>query len=243
MPTTLDERRTDPIAHNCTLCLGKHAPFQCARAQVNNGVARPNWARRETKLAVDQNREPDLRWDKEGNLAPLPPPVEPPPQDEQQQTLQKNQTPLCAAAIAMHGPPPTMHPMSSTRQSACPTVHEERVDRAAARGKTDVSKAGISCLSQPLEHRHPRQGYETWSNGILLASCDFYAVPGQSNLQGYLQVSRSSSQTRFLIFKCSSNGMSCTVCAHEKTYRVTCVTMCDHVAQASERTKRVQMID
>ena len=84
------------------------------------------WARREKKLAVDQNREPDLRWDKEGNLSPLPPPVKPPPQDEQQQAPPDEQ-PLCAAAVAMHGAPPMMRPMSSRQSAAaCPTVHEDR---------------------------------------------------------------------------------------------------------------------
>ena len=31
--------------HQCTLCMSKHVPFQCARAQVNGGIAKPNWAR------------------------------------------------------------------------------------------------------------------------------------------------------------------------------------------------------
>ena len=78
------KRQDERSKHQCTLCMAKHAPFQCARAQVNGGVAKPHWARREKKLAVDQNREPDLRWDREGNLPPppLPPPVEAPPQEQ-----------------------------------------------------------------------------------------------------------------------------------------------------------------
>ena len=120
------------------LCVGTHPPFLCARAQVNNGVAKPspNWAKKETKLAVDQNRTPDLRWSPDGNLPQLPPPVEPPQdsietseQHAQQEAAPEATAPLCAAAAATHRPPPTsMRPMSNLRQPppACPTVHEEQ---------------------------------------------------------------------------------------------------------------------
>ena len=40
------KHRSEKHNHQCTLRTGKHAPFQHARAQVNGGVARPNWARK-----------------------------------------------------------------------------------------------------------------------------------------------------------------------------------------------------
>ena len=49
--------------HHIVTRIGEHPPFLCPRAQVNNGIARPNWARRETRLAIDQHRTPDPRWD------------------------------------------------------------------------------------------------------------------------------------------------------------------------------------
>ena len=112
--------------HQCTLrCMSNHAPFQCARAQVNGGIAKPNWTRREKKLAADQNREPDLRWDAEGNAPPpVPPPVEAPPQEGHQQAQQEAQQPLCAAAVMMRGPPPTMRHSNYRQSAACPTVLE-----------------------------------------------------------------------------------------------------------------------
>ena len=98
---------------------GTHPPFLCARAQVNNGIAKPHWSRRQTKLAIDQNRAPDLRWHPEGNL---PPPVEPPQaplmetseQQAPQEPAPEDTAPLCAAAVTMHGQPPSRsRPMSN----------------------------------------------------------------------------------------------------------------------------------
>ena len=43
--------------HSCTLCVGDHPPFLCPRAVANSGIARTNWARRETKMAINQNIE------------------------------------------------------------------------------------------------------------------------------------------------------------------------------------------
>ena len=107
--------------------MGTHPPFLRARAQVNSGVAKPNWARRETKLASDEKRTPDLRWSPDGSL-PLPP-VEPPQDQVAQQPPSEDAAPLCVAAVAMHGLPPiSTRPMSNLRQSpgACPTVHEDQ---------------------------------------------------------------------------------------------------------------------
>ena len=84
-------------------------------------------AKRGKKLAVDQNRAPDLlRWDKEGNLPPPPPPAEAPPQEEPQHADQ----PFCAAAVMMHGPPP-MRQSGYRPSAACPTVLEGRQLREA----------------------------------------------------------------------------------------------------------------
>ena len=106
--------------HSCTLCIGERPPFLCPRAQVNNGIARPNWAHRETRSANDQHRAPDLRWDPQDNLPPPPPPAEQPPAQmetadlAQQEAAPELTAPLCAAAVAMHDPPPsTTRPTSS----------------------------------------------------------------------------------------------------------------------------------
>ena len=71
--------------HRCTLCLSKHAPFQWARAQVNGGVAKPNWAKQEYKLARTEDRAPDLRWDRDQAPPSPPPPADAPSQEAQQQ--------------------------------------------------------------------------------------------------------------------------------------------------------------
>ena len=67
------------------------------------------------KQAADDNRTPDLRWSPEG-VPPLPPPVEPPQEGQ-------DAAPLCAAAVAMRGPPPMSNPRPQS--AACPTVLEE----------------------------------------------------------------------------------------------------------------------
>ena len=96
-------------------CVWAHILLFYARAQVNGGIAKPNWARKEIKQAAYDNRAPDLRWSPEG-VPPPPPPVEPPQEGQ-------DAAPLCAAAVAMHGPPP----MSNVRpqSAACPTVFKE----------------------------------------------------------------------------------------------------------------------
>ena len=75
--------------------------------ELKSMVELPNQTGQEERrrLQSDHNREPDLRWDKEGNLPqpPLPPPAEAPPQEGQQRAPQDDQQPLCAAAVMMHG--------------------------------------------------------------------------------------------------------------------------------------------
>ena len=62
--------------HSCTLRMGSHPPSLGSRAQVNHGIAKPNWARRETKVTFDQHQTPDL----DGILIPpLPSPADQPP--------------------------------------------------------------------------------------------------------------------------------------------------------------------
>ena len=48
--------------HSCTLCIGGHTAFLCPLAMVNGGIATPNWAQREKKMAKDDKRTPDLTW-------------------------------------------------------------------------------------------------------------------------------------------------------------------------------------
>ena len=71
-----------------------------------------------------------------GNLTPLPPPAEQPPvpmetseQSVPQESPPEETAPLCAAKVAMRGPPPSSsRPTSSMRSqpTACPTVPEDR---------------------------------------------------------------------------------------------------------------------
>ena len=48
--------------HRCTLCAGRHAPFQCSLAQINGGPGQPNWYKQEYKRAKSENRQADYRW-------------------------------------------------------------------------------------------------------------------------------------------------------------------------------------
>ena len=38
----LHKHQSPTSKHSCTLCMGSHPPFLCSRAQVNNGIAKPN---------------------------------------------------------------------------------------------------------------------------------------------------------------------------------------------------------
>ena len=40
--------------HACALCIGDHPAFLCPLALVNSGIATPNWAERERKMAKDE---------------------------------------------------------------------------------------------------------------------------------------------------------------------------------------------
>ena len=121
-----NKHRDESAQHRCTLCLSKHAPFQCVRAQVNGGVAKPNWAKQEYKLARTEDQAPDLRWDRDQAPPPPPPPTDAPPQEAQQQAPIEEQQPMRAAAAMMHGLPSNMHPSISRQSAACPPIHENR---------------------------------------------------------------------------------------------------------------------
>ena len=101
---------------SCTLCIGDDPPFLRPRALVNNGIAKPNWAQRERKMAFDDQRAPDLRWHPQGVSKK-------PPQKRQHSRVQQH------SQIAIHGPPPnSSRPTSTTRQlsAVCPSVPEDR---------------------------------------------------------------------------------------------------------------------
>ena len=96
------EKHRNPLKeHRCTLCKGKHAPFQCPRAQVNGGPGQPNWYKQEYKKAKSEGRAADYRWgthisydDVDGPASKEQPPQEVPPPTQ------------CAAAAMMHGMAP-----------------------------------------------------------------------------------------------------------------------------------------
>ena len=75
----LKKHREEADPHRCTLCIARHAPFQCKRAQCNGGCAKPNWE--EFKQARTEQRTPDFRWERDVPPPPLPPPAEAPLQD------------------------------------------------------------------------------------------------------------------------------------------------------------------
>ena len=104
--------------HSCTLRIADRPAFICLRAQVNGGVAKPNWAQRERKITIDEKRAPDLQWHLQG-VQPPPPPPAVQPQAQAMETsdppVQRNAapevtTPLRAAIVAIHGPPPKFAP-------------------------------------------------------------------------------------------------------------------------------------
>ena len=110
------------------------------------------------------------------------PPVKPPPQDEQQQAPPDEQ-PLCAAAVAMHGVPPMMRPMSSRQSAAaCPTVHEDQEWREGTEHEERPTYPKPGCdVSANLWNLDISKAKP---NGFLLASYDFYAVTQQPKLRG-----------------------------------------------------------
>ena len=111
------EKHRNPLKeHRCTLCKGKHAPFQCPRAQVNGGPGQPNWYKQEYKKAKSEGRAADYRWgthlshdDVDGPASKEQPPQEVPPPTQ------------CAAAAMMHGMAP-----ASSLHGGCPPIQENQ---------------------------------------------------------------------------------------------------------------------
>ena len=111
------EKHRNPLKeHRCTLCKGKHAPFQCPLAQVNGGQGQPNWYKQEYKKAKSEGRAADYRWgvhlshdDVDGPASKEQPPQEVPPPTQ------------CAAAAMMHGMAP-----ASSLHGGCPPIQENQ---------------------------------------------------------------------------------------------------------------------
>ena len=111
------EKHRNPLKeHRCTLCKGKHAPFQCPLAQVNGGQGQPNWYKQEYKKARSEGRAADYRWgihlshdDVDGPASKEQPPQEVPPPTQ------------CAAAAMMHGMAP-----ASSLHGGCPPIQENQ---------------------------------------------------------------------------------------------------------------------
>ena len=103
--------------HRCTLCAGKHAPFQCPLAQINGGPAQPNWYKQEYKRAKSENRAADYRRGEQLTHVDVDGP------DSSAQPPQAVQQPQCAAAAMMHGI--SMAPASSLH-GGCPPIQENQ---------------------------------------------------------------------------------------------------------------------
>ena len=111
------EKHRNPLReHRCTLCKGRHAPFQCPLAQVNGGPGQPNWYKQEYKKAKSEGRAADYRWgvhlshdDVDGPASKEQPPQEVPPPTQ------------CAAAAMMHGMAP-----ASSLHGGCQPIQEHQ---------------------------------------------------------------------------------------------------------------------
>ena len=103
--------------HHCTLCAAKHPPFLCPRAQVNGGLAQPNWYKAEYKRAKQENRDADYRW------GPMVTHVDVDGPDSTSQHPSEAPQPVCAAAAMMHGM--SMAPASSVH-GGCPSIAEHQ---------------------------------------------------------------------------------------------------------------------
>ena len=111
------EKHRNPLKeHRCTLCKGRHAPFQCPLAQVNGGPGQPNWYKQEYKKAKSEGRAADYRWgihlshdDVDGPASKEQPPQEVPPPTQ------------CAAAAMMHGMAP-----ASSLHGGCQPIQEHQ---------------------------------------------------------------------------------------------------------------------
>ena len=113
----VEKHRKPNERHRCTLCAGKHAAFQCPRAQVNGGPGQPNWHKQEYKRAKSENREADYRW---GSMVTH---VDVDGPDSTSQPQQEVPQPQCAAAAMMHGI--SMAPASSLH-GGCPPIAEHQ---------------------------------------------------------------------------------------------------------------------
>ena len=108
------ETRKQSEKHSCTLCIGEHEAFLCPLALVDGRIATPSWAQQERKMARDDRWAPELRWYPKGVQPPPPPAAQPQaqPMDASDPAAQQDAgpevtAPLCAAAVAMHGLPPS----------------------------------------------------------------------------------------------------------------------------------------
>ena len=146
----------------------------------NKGIARPNWAQREKKMAKDDNRKPDFTWYPQG--VPQPPPAAQPQaqhmdasgQPVHREAPPQETAPLCAAAAAMHPLPqsssPSIFPLSSGMRQPhglpeCP----RRTCMASNSSSRSLPSARRICPRQLVEHLDSSTGYSR-SIGLILAT-------------------------------------------------------------------------
>ena len=123
--------------HRCTLCAGRHAPFQCALAQINGGPGQPNWYKQEYKRAKSENRQADYRWGEQLTYVDVDGP------DSSAQPPQEVQQPQCAAAAMMHGI--SMAPASSLHGGCLPIQENQEYSQSSAPpGMVPVQREAIT---------------------------------------------------------------------------------------------------
>ena len=120
--------------HHCTLCAGKHAPFQRPIAQVNGGKTQPNWYKAEYKRAKQENRPADYRW---GAAQATHTDVDGPVEGSQASTAPPQ--PQCAAPAMMHG---LARPPMGSYQGGCPTIAEHQEFQPPRQPSMQPSRAG-----------------------------------------------------------------------------------------------------
>ena len=97
---------------------GKHPPFLCPRAQVNEwSRSAKTGTRQSTRRAKQENRDADYRWGPMVTQGDVDGP------DSTSQHQSEAPQPVCAAAAMMHGMP--MAPASSVH-GGCPSIAEHQ---------------------------------------------------------------------------------------------------------------------
>ena len=137
------KHRNPDARHRCTLCAGRHPPFLCPKAQVNDGDAKPSWYKVEYKRAKQDGREPDYRWGENVSHVDVDPPVE-----DSQLSSRKSTASMCSSRNDARCIQASSKLMAGWLSHHCRT---SRMDASSATAICDLSESRVQDRGQSME--------------------------------------------------------------------------------------------